>query len=112
MAKLTVLQALPSVIELPHSPLIKYTATDLEDNSAAFGEAVAYKKLDYKVSSMTHAPLFSHPLLDLLADLADPWHRCLPLCLHLSRLFLSQLFLQSSMSMAEVQDHHSQSQSG
>ena len=47
------------MIELPHSPLIKYTATDLEDNSAAFGEAVAYKKLDYKVCSMTLAPF--HP---------------------------------------------------
>ena len=37
------------LIEQPFSPLIKYTATDLLDDSAAFGEAIAYKKLDYKV---------------------------------------------------------------
>ncbi len=53
-AKLSVsVQALTSVIELPHSPLIKYTATDTTDNSAAFKQAVAYKKLDYKVHQPT-----------------------------------------------------------
>lgn len=37
------------MIELPHTPLVKYTATDTEDGQAAFAENLAHKKLDYKV---------------------------------------------------------------
>ena len=43
------MQTLPMAVRTPHTVLLRYTATDTEDNEAAFMQAVSHNKLEYKV---------------------------------------------------------------